>query len=201
MFTGIIQDIGTVTAIDKKGDWIVTVTTRLPMANKALGASVAHNGICLTLIDVKPSPAGQGFHYKVQLSQETVNCTTALHWREGTKINLETALRVGDELGGHYVSGHVDGIARLVGKTALGDSLKLDFDTPKKLARYIAAKGSVTLDGVSLTVNSVEDTRFSVAIIPHTQKETTLGAMEPGQGVNLEIDMLARYVERMRGAA
>ena len=153
MFTGIVQDIGEITALDKRGDWIVTVATKLPLANTALGASISHSGICLTVIEK------QGGHYKVQLSEETISRTTALRWQTGTLVNLETALRAGDELGGHYVSGHVDGIARVVGCTKSGDSLRLQFDVPMEFAKYMAPKGSVTIDGVSLTVNHVNGGR------------------------------------------
>lgn len=193
MFTGIIEDIGKITAIDKNGDWTVSVATSLPLNDTALGASIAHSGVCLTVIK---KLAGS---YDVQLSEETLSLTTAIRWQVGTRVNLERALRAGSELGGHYVSGHVDGIARVTKVTPSGDSLRLQFDVPKNLAKYIAAKGSVTIDGVSLTVNHVEGASFGVNIIPHTQKETTLGALKVGDETNLEIDMLARYVERLKG--
>lgn len=196
MFTGIIQDIGEVIAIDKHGDWIVTVATKLPLANTAIGASISHGGTCLTVIELMKQGAKN--HYKVQLSEETLSKTTALRWHAGTRVNLETALKAGDELGGHYVSGHVDGIARVVGVTKLGDSLRIDFDVPAGFAKFIAAKGSVTIDGVSLTVNTVDGVRFGVAVIPHTQKETTLGNLKVGDETNFEVDMIARYVARMR---
>lgn len=196
MFTGIIQDIGEITAIDKRGDWIVTVATNLSLTETAIGASISHSGICLTVIE--KMLGGNRAQYKVQLSEETISKTTALRWSIGTRVNLETALRAGDELGGHYVSGHVDGIARVVDVSRSGDSWCLVFDVPNDFAKYIAAKGSVTIDGVSLTVNRVDGVRFGVNIIPHTQKETTLGHLKIGDETNFEVDMIARYVERMR---
>jgi riboflavin synthase len=196
MFTGIVQDIGEITAIDKRGDWIVTVKTGLPLEHTQIGASIAHSGICLTVIEKLP----QGGAYKVQLSEETLSKTTALRWHVGAHVNLEAALRVGDELGGHYVSGHVDGVARVVQMIEAGDSLQLLFDVPVEFAKYIAAKGSVTLDGVSLTVNRVDGARFGVNMIPHTQNVTTLGRLKIGDETNFEVDMIARYVERLRSA-
>ncbi|MFY9288760.1 MAG: riboflavin synthase [Alphaproteobacteria bacterium] len=195
MFTGLIQDIGEVTAIDKQGDWVVTIASqKLPLDKMALGASVACNGICLTVID---KAAGQ---FDVQVSMETLSKTTAVHWKVGTFINLEPALRMGDELGGHMVSGHVDGLARVIENKLRGDSAQITFEAPEALSRFIATKGSVTLDGISLTVNEVDKTRFSVNIIPHTQQMTTFKGLKAGDEVNLEIDMIARYVERMRTA-
>jgi riboflavin synthase len=193
MFTGIITEIGRIRAVEPGGDPCVVVETSRPTGQIALGASIAHAGVCLTVIETGPG------WYRVQVSAETLGVTTARHWRAGTALNLEPALRVGDELGGHIVSGHVDGIGRLVGRRAEGDSLRLDFEVPGKLARYIARKGSIAVDGVSLTVNDVSGARFGVNIIPHTQTHTTLGALEEGDAVNLEIDMLARYVARLAG--
>lgn len=197
MFTGIVQDVGEITAIDKRGDWIVTVKTGLPLQGVNLGASISHSGICLTVIEFD-APGGE---YKVQLSEETLSKTTALRWQTGSRVNLETALKVGDELGGHYVSGHVDGIARVNNVAPQGDSVRLTFDVPREFARFIAAKGSVTIDGVSLTVNEVNGECFGVNIIPHTQKVTTLGQLKTGDECNFEVDIIARYVDRMRGAA
>ena len=196
MFTGIVQDIGEITAIDKKGDWVVAVATHLPLTQTAIGASIAHSGVCLTVLEF--GDKGTRREYKVQLSEETLSKTTALRWQVGTKINLETALKVGDELGGHYVSGHIDGIARVTGLTQSGDSWRVQFDVPMEFARFIAAKGSVTIDGVSLTVNYVDGVQFGVNIIPHTQKVTTLGGLKIGDETNFEVDMIARYVDRMR---
>jgi riboflavin synthase len=201
MFTGIIQDIGEITAIDKRGDWVASVATHMPLANTAIGASIAHSGICLTVIELSPEATqGNRREYKVQLSQETLSKSAALHWRAGTRVNLETALRASDELGGHYVSGHVDGIVRVASAAEDGDSLRIEFEVPKELAKYIAAKGSVTIDGVSLTVNRVEGARFGSNIIPHTRKVTTLGNLKTGDECNFEVDMIARYVERIRNA-
>lgn len=197
MFTGIVQDIGEIIAIDKRGDWVVTVATRLPLANTVVGASVSHGGICLTLIEIQP----QNGRYKIQLSQETISKTTALHWQVGSRVNLEPALKAGDELGGHYVSGHVDGLARVTGVAEAGDSRRVQFEVPQEFAKFIAAKGSVTIDGVSLTVNGVDGACFDVMIIPHTQKVTTLGGLKSGDEVNFEVDIIARYVERMRSTA
>lgn len=192
MFTGIVQDIGAIAAIDKKGDWTVTIAAnKLPLEHMAIGASVACNGICLTVIE----KAKQQF--KVQVSAETLSKTTALHWREGTKVNLEPALRAGEELGGHLVSGHIDGVARLKDKQKEGDSLRCIFEVPHEFAKFIAPKGSVALDGISLTVNEVQGNRFGVNLIPHTLQQTTLGALEAGEEANFEVDLIARYAERL----
>lgn len=191
MFTGIIQDIGTIAALERKGDLTFTVETRLPTDDVRLGASIACNGICLTVID-----SGPGF-FKVQLSAETLDKTTAGAWDKGTRINLERALRLGDELGGHIVSGHVDGVAVVTGRRTENESVRYVFRVPAAFAKYFAPKGSVALDGVSLTVNEVEGDEFGVNIIPHTQKMTTLGDCHPGDKVNLEVDTMARYVARM----
>lgn len=194
MFTGIIQDIGVVTALDKAGDWVLTIAAaKLPLERLPLGASVACNGICLTVIRKTTAD------FTVQLSNETVQLTTAQHWQIGQPLNLETALRVGDELGGHIVSGHVDGVAELVAREFEQDSLRLTFALPEKFAAFVAPKGSITLDGVSLTVNQVSGGRFGINIIPYTQQETTLGKLQVGHKVNFEIDMIARYVARMLG--
>ena|ERR1700722_6851799 len=192
MFTGIITDIGTVAAIDKNGDWTLTIKAqKLPLDKMQLGASVACNGICLTVVE---KSVGQ---FKVQVSQETLSKTTALHWQPGRRINLESALRAGDELGGHYVSGHIDGIARVVSHTAEGDSQRFLFEVPTSFLKYFVPKGSVAIDGVSLTVNEVDEQGFGVNIIPHTLKMTGFTALGPGDEVNFEVDMIARYVERM----
>ncbi|MEI6985386.1 MAG: riboflavin synthase, partial [Rhodospirillaceae bacterium] len=163
----------------------------LDLAALPLGASIANNGVCLTVID---RAAGW---FAVQASQETLARTTLGSWTVGTPVNLERSLRLGDELGGHLVYGHVDGTAMVVAITPVGDSLCYEFEAPRGLARFIAVKGSVALDGVSLTVNEVSGCRFFINIIPHTRKCTTFGTMTPGQLVNLEVDMLARYVARL----
>jgi riboflavin synthase len=192
MFTGIVQDIGEVTAIDKKGDWTLTVTAKkLPVDKMAIGASVSCNGICLTVIEKDKD------WFKVQVSAETLSKTTALHWRTGSRINLEPALRMGDELGGHLVTGHIDGTARVKDKQPEGDSIRYTFEVPHEFAKFIAAKGSVALDGVSMTVNEVNGHRFGVNVIPHTQTQTTLSAIEIGGEVNFEVDLIARYAGRL----
>jgi len=191
MFTGIITDIGTVKAVTQGGDTRFDIATRYDMAGVDIGASIACAGVCLTVIE-----KGDGW-FAVQASGETLDKTTLGAWREGTRINLERALKVGDELGGHIVSGHVDGVAEVISTEPAGESLKIVFRAPDALARYIAAKGSVTIDGVSLTVNDVDGQAFSVNIIPHTQSETTLGQLQSAGRVNLEIDVLARYVARL----
>lgn len=191
MFTGIITDIGRVRSIGGGGDTRVEIETRYDTATIAIGASICCSGACLTVIEKG------GDWFAVMASGETMARTTLGGWREGTRINLERALKAGDELGGHIVSGHVDGVAHLREAVSEGDSLRLAFEVPGGLARFIASKGSVTLDGVSLTVNETEGPRFGVNVIPHTQSETTLGSLRPGDAVNLEIDMLARYVSRL----
>ena len=192
MFTGIIQDIGTVTGLVKSGDWLLTIETKkLSLATTAIGASIACSGACLTVI------AKTANSFQVQASAETLNKTTMSRWQTGTRINLEPALRMGDELGGHLVTGHVDAVIALVSKQKEGDSLRLQFEAPSEFARFIAAKGSAVIEGVSLTVNEVEGSRFGVNIIPHTQVETTLGALEVGDKANFEVDMIARYLDRL----
>lgn len=191
MFTGIITDIGSVKAISGEGDVRFDIHTKFEMSDVAIGASIACAGVCLTVIE-----KGEGW-FAVQASDETLQKTTLGNWQTGTAINLERALKLGDELGGHIVSGHVDGVASVVGCNAVGDSIKIGFEAPRDLASFIAQKGSATIDGVSLTVNDVDNCLFSVNIIPHTQSETTLGKLTQGDRVNLEIDVLARYVARL----
>lgn len=191
MFTGIITDIGSVKAISGEGDVRFDINTAFVMDDVAIGASIACAGVCLTVIE-----KGEGW-FAVQASDETLQKTTLGNWKTDTKINLERALKLGDELGGHIVSGHVDGVAHVVGTQTIGDSMKINFEAPRDLAAFIAQKGSATIDGVSLTVNDVDDYLFSVNIIPHTQSETTLGKLIEGNCVNLEIDVLARYVARL----
>ena len=191
MFTGIITDIGSVKAISGEGDVRFDINTTFVMDDVAIGASIACAGVCLTVIE-----KGQGW-FAVQASDETLQKTTLGDGQADTKINLERALKLGDELGGHIVSGHVDGVAHVVSTQAIGDSMKIDFEAPCDLAAFVAQKGSATIDGVSLTVNDVNDCNFSVNIIPHTQSETTLGKLIEGDRVNLEIDVLARYVARL----
>jgi riboflavin synthase len=201
MFTGIVEDIGRVRLLKPGKDTRIEIETRLPAGDLALGASVACSGACLTVIDRDALPSGGWF--AVEASPETLARTSLGRWQEGSAVNLERALKLGDELGGHLVSGHVDGLARirsrrLVGEGAAGSTV-FEFEAPAALASYIAAKGSVTLDGVSLTVNAVDGARFSVNIIPHTLAVTTFGSVREGDEVNLEIDLLARYVARLLG--
>lgn len=194
MFTGIIQALGTIRTLDagQRGERRVTVAADgLDLARCALGDSIAVSGICLTVIAL---PAGA---FVAEVSRETLALTTAADWRIGQRVNLEAALRLGDALGGHLVSGHVDGVAILEAQHADAGSLRQRWRAPHALSRYIARKGSVTLDGVSLTVNAVDGDCFEVNLIPHTQSVTTLGALQAGARVNLEIDLMARYAERL----
>ncbi len=193
MFTGIITDLGWVKRVVESGDRRLEIATAYDTAGIATGASIACSGACLTVIDKGPSWIG------VQVSSETLARTTLSTWKEGTPVNLERPSRIGDELGGHMVLGHVDGVARVAATAPEGDSLRIDIDAPEHLSRFIAAKGSITLDGVSLTVNTVERRRFCINIIPHTRKVTTLGSVRTGDAVNLEIDVVARYVARLLG--
>jgi riboflavin synthase len=194
MFTGIVTDVGQVRHIEKRGDTHLVIDTHYDIDKLPMGGSVACSGACLTVID-KGSNADRWF--AVTASGETLSKTTMGIWKVGTPVNLELPLRVGDELGGHIVSGHVDGLAELVRMAPDGESTRMTFEAPKALSRYIAEKGSVALDGISLTVNEVEDVRFGINIIPHTLKVTTFGHLKPGMNVNLEIDTIARYVARL----
>ena len=195
MFTGIIQDVGKVAAIEKKGDWLVTFDIEnLPLEKTELGASISCSGICLTVVEKTANS------FKVQLSTETLSKTNAISWQVGQKINLEHALRFGDELGGHMLNGHIDGIAYLMARRVEGDSVRLQFEAPVEFARFIAPKGSVALDGISLTINEVIGRTFGVNIIPHTQKFTTFGELHVGAAVNFEVDMIMRYLERLMAA-
>ncbi len=191
MFTGIITDIGTVRAVAKTGDTRFEIGTGYDVSGIDMGASIACNGCCLTVIE-----KGKEW-FAIEASAETLSKTTLGDWREGTRINLERALKIGDELGGHIVSGHVDGVGEVIAITPEGDSKRFNFRVPHDIARFIAQKGSVAIDGTSLTVNEVEGDTFGVNIIPHTQTVTTWGGMRVGQAVNIEIDMLARYVARL----
>ncbi|MBO6807174.1 riboflavin synthase [Thalassospira sp.] len=193
MFTGIITDIATVRAIKKTGDTRFEFTTSFDTSKIVLGASIACNGACMTVVET-----GDDW-FAIEASAESLSRTTLGDLSVGSKVNLEQATRVGDELGGHIVSGHVDGVAILTNRVPEGDSLRLTFEVPDEFAKYIASKGSVTLEGVSLTVNEVDGNTFGINLIPHTQTETTLGSKQPGDRINFEIDMLARYVARMLG--
>jgi riboflavin synthase len=192
MFTGIISSIGTVVAADGGR---FTVRSDYAADSIALGASICHDGVCLTVTSVQPD--GAGSRYTLDVSNETLSLTTLGQWTAGRAINLERALKAGDELGGHIVSGHVDGIARIADSRADGDSFRLTFEAPEALAPFIAPKGSVALDGTSLTVNEVDGVRFGINLIPHTLTVTTWGRKKPGDLVNIEIDPLARYVARL----
>ena len=191
MFTGIITDIGKITGLEKAGDLRARIETSYDTSGIEIGASIASDGVCLTVVDLGPD------WYDVQISAETVSKTNVAAWTLGKRVNLERALRVGDELGGHIVSGHVDGVAEVIAVTDEGDSTRVTLRAPKDLARFIAPKGSVALNGTSLTVNEVDGTDFGINFIPHTKEVTTWGETALGDQVNLEIDTLARYVARL----
>jgi len=195
MFTGIITDIGEITEIEERGDTRFRIATRYDADGIDLGASIACSGACLTVIAKDKMDDGRSW-FDVEASGETLNLTKLGSWTVGSRMNLERALKAGDELGGHIVSGHVDGVGSLVSSTPEGDSWRLIFKAPADLMPYVASKGSITIDGISLTVNEVGPETFGVNIIPHTQTQTTLGDLKDGDPVNLEIDMLARYVAR-----
>ena len=194
MFTGIVTDIGEITAVQpggQAGDRRFVIRTRHDMKPVAIGASIACSGCCLTVIE-----KGADW-FAVEASGETLDKTHLGDWKEGSRINLEMSLRLGDELGGHLVYGHVDGVGKVAAMTPEGGSVRFIFEVPADLAPFIASKGSVAVDGISLTVNEVSDNRFGVNVISHTQAVTTLGQAKVGQRVNLEVDMLARYVQRL----
>ena len=191
MFTGIITDIGRVRQVEKRGDTRFVIDTSFDTAGIEIGASIACSGACLTVVE-----RGEGW-FAVDVSAETLAHTTLGDWQVGSAVNLERSLRLGDELGGHIVTGHVDATAEIVSLEPEGDSLRYVFRAPAEFKRYVASKGSVALDGVSLTVNEVEDDCIGINIIPHTQSQTTFGEAQPGARVNLEIDVLARYVARL----
>ena len=198
MFTGIVTDVGTVRKVEQRGDLRLVIATGFDTATIDLGASIACSGVCLTVVD-----KGEDW-FGVDLSAETVSRTAAGLWREGATLNLERSLRMGDELGGHILTGHVDAVGSVVEAAPEGDSVQITVEVPRNLAPMIAQKGSIALDGVSLTVNTVEDApesaRFSINLIPHTAKETTFGQIAAGRQLNVEIDVLARYIDRMLAA-
>jgi riboflavin synthase len=199
MFTGIVTDVGTVRSAEQRGDLRLVIETGYDLDSVDLGASIACSGVCLTVVD-----KGEDW-FAVDVSGETVSKTAGDRWREGARLNLERALRLGDELGGHIVTGHVDCVGDVVGSCQEGDSTRIGVRVPRALAPMVAPKGSITLDGVSLTVNDVRDaedgsTHFAVNIIPHTAQHSTLGALNAGQQLNVEIDVLARYIDRMLAA-
>lgn len=199
MFSGIVTDIGRVSRIQRTDDLRARIDTAYVADGIAIGASIACNGVCLTVVD-KGLEGAQNW-FDVEISDETLSKTNIQRnhqaWQVGTPINLERALKLGDELGGHIVSGHVDGMAEIIGDQEIGGSRKLTFRAPDHLAKFIAEKGSIALNGTSLTVNAVDGANFDINLIPHTQKVTTWGSVAKGDFVNLEIDTLARYVARM----
>ena len=202
MFTGIITDIGRIESVEPAGDTKFVIATAYDTAAIAIGASICCSGVCLTVVDKESGAAGGAVGaaagwFAVTASAETLACSNLADWASGGLVNLERALKVGDELGGHIVSGHVDGVVDIHGIEKDGDSLRFRFTHGEDLAPYIAPKGSVCLNGVSLTVNEVDDRGFGINIIPHTQEMTTFGAAKVGNRVNLEIDVLARYVARL----
>ena len=201
MFTGIVTAVGTIRETRKAGDLRLVVACPFDPAGIAMGASIACSGVCLTVVD-RGGEAGNAW-FAVDLSGESVARTVAGRWEVGNRLNLEPALKLGDELGGHIVTGHVDGVGKVVSVTPDGDSKRFVIAAPKDLAPSLAPKGSITVDGVSLTVNEVSDQpdgtcHFTLNIIPHTAEVTTIGALQAGDGVNLEIDVLARYLQRMQ---
>lgn len=201
MFTGIVTAIGQIREARQTGDLRAVITCPFDPAGIAMGASIACSGVCLTVVD-KGGVAGDAW-FAVDISAESVSRTVEGRWAEGTSLNLEPALKLGDELGGHIVTGHVDGVGTVVSVTPEGDSKRFVIAAPKELASYLAPKGSITVDGVSLTVNEVSDQadgscHFTLNIIPHTSEVTTIGVLSAGDGVNLEIDVLARYLQRMQ---
>lgn len=218
MFTGIVTDIGEIARVEARGALRrLAIRCSYPLESIALGASIACSGTCLTVVATRGTtgetggsrsiggldrepPGSQGAIFEVDAGAETLALTTVGKWDEGTRINLERALKIGDELGGHIVTGHVDGIAQLVSREDFDGMARLVFEAPHALARFVAQKGSVALDGVSLTVNEVEGDRFGVLIIPHTLKVTTLGERKIGDGVNIEVDLMARYAARLTEA-
>lgn len=191
MFTGIVTDLGRILSIGQGPDPRIRIRTRYDVGSIEIGASIACSGCCLTVVDK------QADWFAVQVSAETLSRTTLGRWRMDSPVNLERSLKVGDELGGHIVTGHVDGVGECVGIRPDGLSVRIDFKVPASLAGFIAEKGSIAVDGVSLTVNEVTGDRFGVNIIPHTQKVTTLGGLAVGDPVNIEVDLIARYVARL----
>ena len=199
MFTGIVTDVGTVRSAEQRGDLRLQIACSYDLATVDLGASIACSGVCLTVVD-----KGDDW-FAVDVSAETVSKTAANLWREGAKLNLERSLRLGDELGGHIVTGHVDAVGEVLGVCPKGDSLRIGVAVPRQLGAMIATKGSIALDGISLTVNDVRDaedgaTHFSVNIIPHTAQHTTFDGIAAGRQLNVEVDVLARYIDRMTTA-
>ncbi len=194
MFTGIVTDVGQVRHVEKRGDTHVVIATHYDTSAVEIGASIACSGVCMTVVD---KGGAKDRWFAVTASGETLSKTTLGAWKAGDPVNLERPMRVGDELGGHIVTGHIDGIAEVVSVKPEGESVRVTFQAPKEFSRFIAPKGSVALDGISLTVNEVDGARFGVNVIPHTQTATTFGKLKPGGQVNLEVDLMARYVARL----
>jgi riboflavin synthase len=197
MFTGIVTDVGEVVAVEPQAEGLrrLKIACRYPRTSIAIGASIAHSGVCLTVVETGEASARTW--YAVDAAAETLRVTTAGAWKEGTRLNLERALKAGDELGGHIVAGHADGVVDLAARDNLPEMAKLTIRAPRPLMRFVAIKGSVALDGISLTVNEVTAETFSVLIIPHTLSVTTLGATRAGDRMNLEVDLMARYAARL----
>ena len=191
MFTGIITDVGSILSLEQSGDTKIKIKTAFETSGIDIGASIACSGVCLTVTD-----KGDDW-FAVEASAETLSCTNLGNWKEGSAVNLERVLKMGDELGGHVVTGHVDAVISVKDMETIGDSTKVTFSLPKDYAGFVAQKGSVTLDGISLTVNSVGDDFFTVNVISHTKGNTTFDGLSVGQSINMEIDVLARYVSRM----
>jgi riboflavin synthase len=197
MFTGIVSDVGEVIAVEPRAEGLrrLKIACSYPRETIAIGASIACSGVCLTVVET--AAAGNRTSFSVDAAAETLQLTTVANWIKGERLNLERALKVGDELGGHIVAGHADGISELISREDLPDMARLTLRAPLPLMRFVAQKGSAALDGVSLTVNDVTTDTFSVLIIPHTLSVTTLGAVKPGGKLNLEIDLMARYAARL----
>jgi riboflavin synthase len=204
MFTGLITDVGTLLSVEPRGDLKrLKIASRYPLDSLGLGASVAHNGVCMTLVGFGPRAEGDGYvsWHEVDAAAETLAVTTAGSWAPGDRINLERALKIGDELGGHMVSGHVDGVAAIVARRDFDNMAHFDIEAPAALAKFIAEKGSVALDGTSLTVNKVQGNRFTILLIPHTLDVTIWGGRKAGDRINIEVDTMARYAARLAEAA
>lgn len=200
MFTGLITDVGTLLSVVERGGLKrLRLASHYPAESLVLGASVAHNGVCMTLVGF--GPQADGSWHEVDAAAETLAVTTAGEWKAGDRINLERALRIGDELGGHMVSGHVDGVATIVSRKDFDGMAHFEIDAPKALSKFIAEKGSVALDGTSLTVNKVSGTTFTILLIPHTLEKTNFGTRKAGDRINLEVDTMARYAARLSEAA
>jgi riboflavin synthase len=197
MFTGLVSDVGEIVAVRERAEGLrrLTIATRYPRASISEGASIACAGVCLTVVEI--AEEGSRTTFTVDAAAETLKLTTVERWHAGKRVNLERALKLGDELGGHLVAGHVDGVAMVTAREALSDMVRLVFRAPAALARFVAPKGSVALDGVSVTINEVAGDAFSVLIIPHTLKVTTLGELAPGSEANIEVDLMARYAARL----